>query len=58
MKIKLISVAPCSSDYTKDGYSLGMLLEVELLEPESKGRVTDVNADYVFFKGEYEVVEE
>lgn len=58
MKIKLLKASTDSSDFTDDRYTLGMLLEVELLEPEYKGRVKDVNADYVFFKGEYEVVEE
>lgn len=58
MKIKLLEPSTGSSDFTADGYVLGMLLEVEMLEHEYKGRVKDINADYVFFKGEYEVVEE
>lgn len=58
MKIKLLRVSEDSSNFTEDGYTLGMVLEVQLLAPEYKGRVKDINADYVFFKGEYEVEEE
>lgn len=58
MRIKLLKPSVDSSDFTEDGYVSDMLLEVEMLEPEYKGRVKDINADYVFFKGEYEVVEE
>ena len=56
MMIKLLKLNEGCSNYEEDGYLIGDILEVELIEPKYKGRVKDVNADYVFFMGEYEEV--
>ena len=56
MIIRLIKVKDECSNFELDGYPVGSVLEVVPVGPEGKGLVADVNADYCFFKGEYEEV--